>query len=51
MKTTIAYEVFYFLKVFIFEDLLIWMPYIRKICNKQNLIYYMVYYALVLQFF
>ena len=27
------------------------MSYIRKIYNKQNLIYYMVYYALVLQFF
>ena len=27
------------------------MPYIRKIYSKQNLIYYMVYYALVLQFY
>ena len=31
LKTAIAYEVFYLLKVFFFEDLLIWMPYIRYI--------------------
>ena len=32
MKTTLAYEVFYFLKVFISDDNF-WMPYIRNIVN------------------
>ena len=32
MKTTLAYEIFYFLKVFIFNDNF-WMLYIRNIVN------------------
>ena len=36
MKTTIAYEVFYFLKVYIFEDLLILNALYQKYIAKRK---------------